>query len=350
MKPEPDSCRPKSDALLKPRTASPREPGDCGIPAFSTTLAEHGVSPLRPTGIDILQVNTGYRCNLRCTHCHVDARPDRTEVMTRDTMQQCIDVLTTNPIRTLDITGGAPEMNPDFRWFIGEARRVRPELEILVRTNLTLLSGEGAYRDLPHFMKAHRVHLIASLPCFTSAVVDRQRGTGVFSRSIEALKKLNAIGYGSEGDLELNLVYNPSCPTLPGCQHQLEDEYRRQLRQQFGITFTKLYTLTNMPVSRFLQSLIDSGSYCAYMELLAGGFNPAAIGALMCRNTVSVRWDGKLFDCDFNQMLDLPPGADAPGHIGEFDRQRLLERTIIVGQHCYGCTAGSGSSCQGSLV
>jgi radical SAM/Cys-rich protein len=351
MKPEPDSCRPEADALLKPQHASPREPGDCGIPAFSGILADHGVSPLRPTGIDILQVNTGYRCNLRCTHCHVDARPDRTEVMTRDTMRQCIDALVANPIRTLDITGGAPEMNPDFRWLIEEARRSRPDLEILVRTNLTLLAGEGAYRDLPLFLKAHRVSLIASLPCCTRAVVDLQRGTGVFSRSIEALKMLNGIGYGTEGgDHELNLVYNPSGPTLPGCQHQLEDEYRKKLREQFGITFTRLFSLTNMPVSRFLQSLVDSGSYCSYMELLAAAFNPASLGALMCRNTVSVRWDGKLYDCDFNQMLDLPLGPSAPRHIGEFDRQKLIDRAIAVGQHCYGCTAGAGSSCQGSLL
>jgi radical SAM/Cys-rich protein len=242
-------------------------------------------------------------------------------------------------------------MNPDFRWFVGEARRVRPDLEILVRTNLTLLVGDDRFRELPGFLKEQRVNLIASLPCYTKDNVDRQRGTGVFARSIEALKMLNGIGYGVDGgDRELNLVYNPSGPALPGCQHQLEEEYRKQLRQQFGITFTRLYSLANMPVSRFLQSLIDTGSYCSYMELLVSKFNPEAVGNLMCRNTVSVRWDGRLYDCDFNQMLDLPVAPEAPSHIGDFDLKGLSERTIAVGQHCYGCTAGAGSSCQGSLL
>jgi radical SAM/Cys-rich protein len=326
------------------------DPG-CGIAPFGATLASHGIAPLRPTGTDILQVNTGYRCNLRCTHCHVDARPDRTEVMSRETMHQCIEVLKSNPVGTLDITGGAPEMNPDFRWFIEEARRARPDLKILVRSNLTLLVGNGSFSDIPLFLKERRVNLIASLPCYTREHVDRQRGNGVFERSIEALKMLNGIGYGVAGTPhELSLVYNPGGPDLPGCQHQLEEEYRTQLLQEFGITFTRLFTITNMPVSRFLQSLIESGSYCSYMELLAANFNPSATGSLMCLNTVSVRWDGMLYDCDFNQMLDLPLDPSTPGHIGSLDRQTLLDRKIAIGQHCYGCTAGAGSSCQGSLV
>ena len=324
---------------------------DCGIPTFGEALANHGIDRLRPVGIDILQVNTGYRCNLRCTHCHVDARPDRTEVMSLETMRQCIGVLETNPVRTLDITGGAPEMNPDFRWFIDQARSARPDLEILVRSNLTLLVGNSAYSDIPAFLKERRVNIIASLPCHTREAVDRQRGDGVFDRSIAALKLLNGIGYGVDGSpLELNLVYNPGGPSLPGCQHELEEEYRKQLMQKFGITFTKLFTLTNMPVSRFLQSLIESGSFCSYMELLAVNFNPAAAGSLMCLNTISVRWDGRLYDCDFNQMLDLRLDLSAGRHIGDFDRQKLLGRAIATGQHCYGCTAGAGSSCQGSLV
>ena len=324
---------------------------ECGVTPFAAMLASRGIGTLRPTGIDTLQVNTGYRCNLRCTHCHVDARPDRIEVMSRETMQQCIEVLKSNPVRTLDITGGAPEMNPGFRWFIDQARAARPDLDILVRSNLTLLVGNASYSDLPLFLKEHRVNLIASLPCHTRENVDRQRGTGVFDRSIEALKMLNGIGYGIKGSpLDLNLVYNPGGPSLPGSQQQLEAEYRKQLMQQFGISFTRLFTLTNMPVSRFLLTLLESGSYCSYLKMLAAKFNPAAAGSLMCLNTISVRWDGRIYDCDFNQMLDLPLDPAAARHIGEFDRQLLLGRTISTGQHCYGCTAGAGSSCQGSLL
>ncbi|NTV01678.1 MAG: radical SAM/Cys-rich domain protein [Chlorobiaceae bacterium] len=344
------SSEPRGTAAAgRPETSNPTP--DCGVPPFESALASHGIGALRPTGIDILQVNTGYRCNLRCTHCHVDARPDRTEVMSRETMGQCIELLESNPVRTLDITGGAPEMNPDFRWFIDEARSARPDLEILVRSNLTLLAGNRTYSDIPLFLKERRVNLIASLPCYTRENVDRQRGNGVFDRSVEALKMLNGIGYGIEGSpLELNLVYNPGGPSLPGCQHELEQAYRKELHQQFGISFTRLFTLTNMPVSRFLLSLLESGAYCSYMELLAGKFNPAAAGALMCLNTISVRWDGRLYDCDFNQMLDMPMDPAAGRHIGKFDREKLLGRRIAVGQHCYGCTAGTGSSCQGSLV
>lgn len=324
---------------------------DCGIPPFGHVLADHGIGTLRPSAIDILQVNTGYRCNLACTHCHVDARPDRTEVMSRETMAGCINVLKSHPIRTLDITGGAPEMNPDFRWFVDEARSARPDLEILVRSNLTLLVRNPAYRDIPAFLKERRVNLIASLPCYTRENVDRQRGDGVFERSIESLQQLNSIGYGIEGSpLELNLVFNPGGPSLPGCQHDLEQAYRKELREQFGISFTRLYTITNMPVSRFLDDLLESGGYCDYMQLLAAKFNPGAADALMCRNTISVRWDGRLYDCDFNQMLDLPIDLSAGSHIAEFDPQTLSDRKIAIGQHCYGCTAGAGSSCQGSLL
>ncbi|NTU91414.1 MAG: radical SAM/Cys-rich domain protein [Chlorobiaceae bacterium] len=351
MKEDSTSCRPCTDELQETAATSCSDRGGEGIAPFATTLADHGLAPLHATGIDILQVNTGYRCNLRCTHCHVDARPDRTEMMSRDTMAQCIEVLKSNPVRTLDITGGAPEMNPDFRWFLQEARAARPDLEILVRSNLTLLVRPETYADIPDLLRELRVNLIASLPCYTKDNVDRQRGNDVFERSIEALRMLNGIGYGVEGSpLELNLVYNPGGPYLPGCQHQLEADYRKQLMEQFGISFTRLYTITNMPVSRFLQSLVDSGQYCTYMELLATSFNPAAVGALMCLNTISVRWDGKLYDCDFNQMLDIPVDTSAPQTIGEFDRARLVGRRISIGQHCYGCTAGAGSSCQGSLL
>jgi radical SAM/Cys-rich protein len=320
------------------------------VPPFSSTLESHATSPLRADGIEILQVNTGYLCNLKCRHCHVNAGPDRKEVMNRQTMQLCIDALKNNPIGTLDITGGAPEMNPDFRWFIDRVRTALPDIQILVRSNLTILLSP-AYRDIPLFLKERKVDLIASLPCYTRDAVNMQRGEGVFERSIEALKMLNTIGFGTEGSVhELSLVYNPPGPVLPESQHSLELVFRKQLLEQFGITFTRLFTITNMPISRFLDQLNESGNHCSYMELLASSFNPAAVAGLMCRNTVSVRWDGKLYDCDFNQMLDLPLLAPAPGHIGEFDRSKLTDRRIATGQHCYGCTAGAGSSCQGSLL
>lgn len=332
-------------------TATAAEKDLRGITPFATTLANHGIRSLRPSGIDILQINTGYRCNLRCTHCHVDAGPERTEVMGKEIMQQCIEVLKTNPIGTVDITGGAPEMNPDFRWFIDAIRKSAPEIEILVRTNLTTLVGGRNNRDMPLFLRNHHVNLIASLPCHTASMVDRQRGQGVFARSIEALKMLNGIGYGTKGSsLELSLVYNPPGTTLPGSQQTLEDDYRKELQQLFGISFTRLYTITNMPISRFLDRLKASGGYCSYMELLSSSFNPAAVNALMCLNTISVRWDGSLYDCDFNQMLDLPLDPSAPSHICDFDSEKLLNRSITIGQHCYGCTAGAGSSCQGSLL
>lgn len=328
------------------------EIASCGVAPFDQTLEAHGIDSIRPNGIRILQVNVGRLCNLRCTHCHVDAGPDRREVMGRQVMGSCLDVLrSTASITTLDITGGAPEMNPDFRWFIEEARKARTDIDIMVRSNLTLLDGAPAYRDIPHLLRDNRINLIASLPCFGRDNVDKVRGTGVFDRSISALRLLNDIGYGTEGSpLELSLVYNEAGASLPPCQQSLEKEYRSHLKEAFGISFTRLLTITNMPVGRFLENLLESGSYCAYMQLLASSFNPSAVGPLMCRDTISVSWDGRLFDCDFNQMLGLQPDASAPSRIGEFDEARLLARRISTGNHCYGCTAGAGSSCHGSLV
>ncbi len=320
------------------------------VPPFDSMLESNGIPLLQASGIEILQVNTGYRCNLKCRHCHVNAGPDRTEVMNRQTMQQCIDVLKANPIGTIDITGGAAEMNPDFRWFIDQIRSALPEIRILVRSNLTILLSP-AYRDIPLFLKDRRVNIIASLPCYSREAVNKQRGDGVFERSIEALNMLNAVGYGIEGsNLELSLVYNPPGPVLPESQHSLELEYRKQLHEQFGITFTRLFTITNMPISRFREQLNETGQLCAYMELLAASFNPAAVDGLMCKNTLSVRWDGMLYDCDFNQMLDMPLSPPAPSNIRDFDLEKLTARSIATGMHCYGCTAGAGSSCQGSLA
>jgi radical SAM/Cys-rich protein len=340
-----------SELALSGRQIELLENTDCGIRSFRHALEDQGKWPLKPAGIDILQINTGYLCNLVCTHCHVDAGPDRKEIMTRETMAACLEALKDQAFRTVDITGGAPEMNPDFLWFIDETRKARPDIEILVRTNLTILVSGMAYRHYPEFLKEQSVNLIASLPCYTRENVDHQRGVGVFERSVSALKRLNDIGYGKENTgLELSLVYNPSGPYLPGSQGALEKDYKERLFIESGITFNRLYTITNMPISRFLNALLESGSFCSYMELLARSFNPAAVDALMCRNTLSVRWDGKLYDCDFNQMLDLGIDPSVPQHISDFDRAKFERRTVMTGQHCYGCTAGSGSSCQGCLL
>lgn len=327
------------------------EKTDCSIPAFSAKLAETGTEALEPDGTAILQVNTGYRCNLLCRHCHVDGGPDRSEMMSRETMQHCLDALGRSRIQTLDITGGAPEMNPELPWFIREARKIMPQGEILVRTNLVILVSGEKYRHFPEIFSQNRVSLIASLPCYTRENVDAQRGKGVFDRSIEALRMLNGIGYGKEGgQLQLNLVFNPGGPSLPGAQQALEADYKSRLMQEFGVGFSHLYTITNMPVSRFLESLLEEGRYCSYMHLLAGHFNPEAVKNLMCRTTVSVGWDGTLYDCDFNQMLGLRMLEPAPRNIRDFDESLLRERLIAIGQHCYGCTAGAGSSCQGCLL
>lgn len=323
----------------------------CGILPFSNVLEGSGNSPLRSESIDILQINTGYTCNLFCSHCHVNAGPDRREMMTRDTMNHCLHALEISSIKTIDITGGAPEMNPDFKWFIESIRNQVQDAQILVRSNLTLFTANKKYCDFPEFLKQQKVTLIASLPCYTKTNVDNMRGNGVFDRSIEALKLLNNLGYGNkESGLELNLVYNPEGPSLPQEQKILEHEFRRQLIEQHGIVFNHLYTITNMPVNRFLNDLLESGHYCQYMELLAKNYNPQAVKNLMCRTTVSVGWDGTLFDCDFNQMLQLPLEKTAPRHISSFNEKELRNRLITIGQHCYGCTAGAGSSCQGSLV
>ncbi len=327
------------------------EETDCGIPPFNQILNKSGNAPLTAESVDVLQINTGYVCNLLCRHCHVDAGPDRREMMTQQTMLHCLDALDNSSIKTVDITGGAPEMNPEFRWFIERIRTRVPDTTILVRSNLTLFTGHEKYRDIPEFLKQQRVTIIASLPCYTKTAVDTMRGNGVFDRSIKALKLLNNLGYGKEGnDLELNLVYNPGDMSLPLEQHELERTYRKQLDEEHGIVFNHLYTITNMPISRFLNDLLENGRYCQYMTLLAQSFNPLAVKNLMCRTTVSVGWDGTLYDCDFNQMLRLPLERRVPQHISSFNEEMLKSRRITVGQHCYGCTAGSGSSCHGSLV
>lgn len=314
---------------------------------FPDALADSGLWPLRATGIRVLQVNVGKLCNQTCRHCHVDAGPDRTEVMTRETMRHCLDALAGADIPTLDVTGGAPELNPDFRWLVEAARGLGRH--VIDRCNLTILLAPR-FEDLPAFLARHRVEVVASLPCYLPANADRQRGDGVFERSIEALRRLNALGYGRTDGLPLTLVYNPLGPSLPPPQPELEDAYRRELSSRYGVAFTRLFTITNMPISRFLDDLLQSGRFDEYMRKLTDAYNPAAAAGVMCRTTLSVNWDGRLSDCDFNQMLDLGLAPGLPAHIRDFNRVTLATRRIVTGQHCYGCTAGAGSGCQGAIV
>jgi len=316
--------------------------------AFETRLTEAGRWPLRAASVETLQVNVGKLCNQTCRHCHVDAGPTRTEIMTRETAELVVDVLRRFAMPNVDITGGAPELNPNFDYLVREARALGRH--VMDRCNLTAFYQPGkAY--LPEFLRDHQVEIIASLPCYLEENVDYQRGKGVFAQSVEALQWLNQLGYGKPGtSLVLNLIYNPTGPSLPPAQKQLEDAYRQQLGERFGIVFNQLYTLTNMPISRFLTDLLRHGNYDRYMELLAQSFNPATVDGVMCRTLVSVGWDGTLYDCDFNQMLDLPVNHGLPRHLRDFDAFLLARREIRTGAHCFGCTAGSGSSCGGALV
>lgn len=320
-----------------------------GIPEFSKQLHGMGLLPLKPTSIDMLQINVGKMCNQVCKHCHVDAGPDRKEIMTRETMQLCLDALKDSGISSVDLTGGAPEMNPNFRWFVEELSALGKQ--VIVRCNLTIILANPKYNDLPEFFKKHKVNVVSSLPYFTAKRTDSQRGDGVFEQSIKALQMLNEVGYGKEGSsLQLDLVYNPSGAFLPDDQEGLEATFKQKLTDLYQIQFNNLFAITNLPVSRFLDYLISSKKYQEYMEELANAFNPAAAMAVMCRNTISVSWDGYLYDCDFNQMLDLKLNGGAPDHIRDFDAQKLNARNIIINQHCYGCTAGAGSSCGGTVA
>ncbi len=322
---------------------------DFRLVPFQQKLEEAQLFPLTPRGIEIFQVNVGKMCNQVCRHCHVDAGPDRKEIMTRETMQLCIDVLKKNPsFKTVDLTGGAPELNPHFRWFIEQIKEL--DRHIIVRCNLTIILSNKRFHDLPEFFKKHYIEVVSSLPFYTKSRTDRQRGDGVFEDSILALQMLNAAGYGKGGSgLLLNLVYNPAGAFLPPPQDILENEFRQALFKDFGIVFNNLFAITNLPISRFLDYLLNSGNYENYMEKLIAAYNPLAAQNVMCRNTISVGWNGFLYDCDFNQMLDLKVGCRAK-HLSEFDFEALANREIIINQHCYGCTAGAGSSCGGAVA
>ena len=320
------------------------------MPKFKEKLQEIDLYPLKPTSLEILQINVGKMCNQVCTHCHVDAGPDRKEIMTRETMSQCLDMLRKHPFGTVDLTGGAPEMNPDFRWFIEEIRAISEDIKIIVRCNLTIIRANPKYHDLPQFYKTHNIEVVSSLPAYTESRTDAQRGNGVFKDSITALQMLNEVGYGIEGTgLILNLVYNPSGAFLPSGQAGLEMNFKRKLKADFDIEFNHLFAITNIPISRYLDYLIVSGNYSGYMEKLVNAYNPGAAANVMCRNTLSISWDGFIYDCDFNQMLELKVACNAK-HIADFDATELVNRSVIVNQHCYGCTAGAGSSCGGEVA
>jgi radical SAM/Cys-rich protein len=311
-------------------------------------MAQAGLRPLKATGITVLQLNVGKLCNQTCRHCHVDAAPDRKESMSRETAALCIEALAKSEIPTVDITGGAPELNQNFRWLVEQARSL--ERHVMDRCNLSVLLLP-AQADLAEFLAAHQVEIVASLPYYKVQQTDAQRGDGVFKKSIEGLQRLNQLGYGRPNSgLVLNLVYNPVGAFLPPKQDAIESQFRKELHKHHGIEFNRLYTITNMPISRFLEFLVESGNYDGYMERLANAFNPAAAAGVMCRYTLSVAWDGTLYDCDFNQMLNLPVDQRAPGHIRDFNPMALNDRSIVTGNHCYGCTAGPGSSCVGSVT
>jgi radical SAM/Cys-rich protein len=302
---------------------------------------------LHSVKLETLQVNLGLLCNQRCAHCHLEASPQRTEMMQWSTMQLVLEASKRAGCQLADLTGGAPEINPYFRHFVAALRQ--EGLTVQVRTNLTVLLEPGM-EEMPEFFRAHRVRLVASLPCYLEENVCAQRGKGVYEKSIAAIKRLNAGGYGSRPELPLNLVYNPGGPFLPPSQPSLEEDYRRELGQRFNITFTRLLTITNMPLGRFQTELIREKGEEDYMHLLRESFNPHTVKGLMCCHQLSVGWDGTLYDCDFNLALGLPVNHGAPDHIRSFSPKELRTRRVVTGEHCFACTAGAGSSCGGALV
>lgn len=339
-----------ADVGYELRILSEKTPTGFEPDAFPSKLRQSNLYPLKPTQIDTLQINVGKMCNQTCKHCHVDAGPDRKEIMTRETMQHCLDVIKEHSFAVIDLTGGAPEMNPNFRWFVEEIRKIDKKVNIIVRCNLTIIVANPSYHDLPDFFKKHNIEVTSSLPYFTAMRTDSQRGEGVFEKSIRALQMLNAVGYGKEDSgLTLNLVYNPSGAFLPGAQESLENDFKKKLKDPYGIVFNQLFTITNLPISRFLDYLLASGNFEGYMEKLISSYNPVAAQGVMCRSMISVGWDGYLYDCDFNQMLEMK--VDASGqHISKWNTDTLTQREIQVNQHCFGCTAGAGSSCGGATA
>ncbi len=313
---------------------------------FERRVINASGSLLRALNLEVIQVNIGLTCNLKCVHCHVAAGPRRTEQMNWETMRDVLAAAQHSQCKLIDITGGAPEMNPHFQNFVRAIHALG--IRVQVRTNLTILL-EPDYEDMGEFFKEHGVTLVASLPCYLEKNVDAQRGSGVFRDSIEAIRRLNALGYGVDSRFPLVLVYNPQRPTLPPSQEALQGDYTRELWVQHGVRFTKLIAIANMPIGRFWSVLKVRRENAAYMDLLERSFNPDTLGGLMCRHQISIDWDGRLYDCDFNLALKLPVTEASPRHIVDFTAENLLNRCIATGPHCYGCTAGLGSSCSGEL-
>ena len=336
-----------------PRGAGETRSGEDDAAAdFGAALSDAGLPALAAASLDTLQVNVGKLCNMTCAHCHVDAGPDRkAENMTAATADAVLALLEVSGAGTLDLTGGAPEMNPHFRRLVTTARGLGRH--VIDRCNLTILTAKG-YEDTPAFLADRGVEVVASLPCYTADNCDAQRGDGAFMKSIRALRTLNALGYGTDPGLPLTLVYNPVGPSLPPPQGKLEADYKTRLAEDFDVHFTRLFTITNMPISRYLDHLLETGAYAMYMEKLTAAFNPAAVAGLMCRTTLSVNWDGALSDCDFNQMLSLPLAGRRFKNIHDAPPAELLDvvlnRPVVTGPHCFGCTAGAGSGCTGAIV
>ena len=323
---------------------------DGKLPLFKEKLKAVNIPDIKKGQLKILQLNIGYMCNQTCSHCHVDAGPNRKEMMSMKVLKRCLSLMSENKIETVDITGGAPEMHPNFRWFIKSIREKTRVDEIIVRSNLTIILANKKFFDLPNFFADNRIHIISSLPFYNKEKTDNQRGKGVFDKSILALKELNKVGYGkTNSSLKLDLVYNPSGAFLPPDQELLEKKFKEKLYNNFKIKFNNLFTITNLPISRFLDYLIASENYEEYMETLVSRFNPNATKELMCKNTISVSWEGYIYDCDFNQMLDLKINSKN-NTVFKCKIQGLVDKKIQVSQHCYGCTAGAGSSCQGTIA
>ncbi|MBP9887572.1 MAG: arsenosugar biosynthesis radical SAM protein ArsS [Leptospiraceae bacterium] len=315
------------------------------VASFDSILEKHSIS-LNAREIEIFQINMGKMCNLACKHCHVEAGPNRKEIMNRETLEKCLNLIDKHNFKTIDLTGGTPEVNPHFRWFIAELGK--RQKEVLVRSNLVVLL-EKEYSDMIELLAKNKITLIASFPHIQKDRTDKQRGNGVYEGLIDIIRILNKVGYGINPELKLHLVHNPVGAYLPGNQIVLEQEYKKVLGNEHGIRFNSLYCITNMPIGRYLNFLQNSGNYESYMEELVNAFNPAAARNVMCVNTLSISYDGYLYDCDFNQMIDLKLKNDLPQHLDEFDLDKLARREISIGDHCFGCTAGSGSSCGGAI-
>ena len=309
-------------------------------------LANTDFPPLRRGQLDTLQVNVGYRCNQSCLHCHVNAGPTRREEMQADTAELIVRYLDASDVSTLDVTGGAPELNAQFRYLVREGRK--RGLRVIDRCNLTILEEPGQ-EDLAEFLAENRADVVASMPCYLEDNVNRQRGRGAYDASVEGLRRLNQAGYGTDPQLRLNLVYNPVGPNLPPPQASLEVDYKRELESRFGVVFNHLWTITNMPIKRWRHELERTGELERYMSLLTGAYNESTIEGLMCRHQINVDPQGRLFDCDFNQALELPTPGSSGRHLWDYTADELADRVIGTGDHCFGCTAGSGSSCGGAL-